>query len=229
MSFIQEPEKYCLDLIVLQRKSSKLFFGVLILISIFATLTYVQTLEQLQARTEASQAQIEATEACQQSINNPECNLENLDNQTEKRPLKMFTVDFSDGSEVQVEAPEDASDAYIMRLAMRMKYPALSRRDEDMAVRLRKELIESLNSSYLNSLKDATPQVQKRSRSYPIEYSFNDELFIINGEKFKARTYCFGMYEGDEVIFIEGSELGVCVSAELLNKRSGDECSVWCD
>jgi hypothetical protein len=35
--------------------------------------------------------------------------------------MKMFTVDFSDGSEVKVEAPEDASDAYIMRLAERQK------------------------------------------------------------------------------------------------------------
>jgi hypothetical protein len=35
--------------------------------------------------------------------------------------MKMFTVDFSDGSEVKVEAPEDASDAYIMRLAERKK------------------------------------------------------------------------------------------------------------
>lgn len=227
MSFIQEPQKYCLDLIVLQRKSSKLFFGVLILISIFATLTYVQTLEQLQARTETSQAQIEATEACQQSINNPECTLENLDNQTEKRPMKMFTVDLSDGSVVQVEAPEDATDAEIIRLAR------IKNRAADIE-RMRNELIESgsslnLNSLNLNSLKYAPRKIQKRSRSYPIEYSFNDELFIINGEKFRAQTYCFGMYEGDEVIFIEGSELGHCVSAELLNISSGDECSVWCE
>jgi len=47
--------------------------------------------------------------------------------------------------------------------------------------------------------------------SYEIEVSHNDELFIINGEKYEARTYCFNMEEGDRVIFIEGSALGeVC-------------------
>jgi len=35
--------------------------------------------------------------------------------------MKMFTVDFPDGSEVKVEAPEDASDAFIIRLAERKK------------------------------------------------------------------------------------------------------------
>ena len=65
--------------------------------------------------------------------------------------------------------------------------------------------------------------------SYEIEVSHNDELFIINSEKFEAKTYCFNMEEGDKVIFLEGSSNGVCVSAELLNLRTKNTCRVWCE
>jgi len=65
--------------------------------------------------------------------------------------------------------------------------------------------------------------------SYEIEASHNDELFIINGEKYEAKTYCFNMEEGDEVIFIEGSPLGVCVSATVVNLRTREKCELWCE
>jgi hypothetical protein len=65
--------------------------------------------------------------------------------------------------------------------------------------------------------------------SYEIEVLHNDELFVINGEKFEAKTYCFNMDEGDQVIFLEGSALGACVSAKLLNLRSREVCEVWCE
>ena len=65
--------------------------------------------------------------------------------------------------------------------------------------------------------------------SYEIEVSHNDELFIINSEKFEAKTYCFNMEGGDKVIFLEGSPNGVCVSAELLNLRTKNTCHVWCE
>ena len=58
--------------------------------------------------------------------------------------------------------------------------------------------------------------------------SNNDELFIINGEKFEAQTYCFNMNVGDKVIFLEGSPLGACASAELLNLHTNNRCRVWC-
>ena len=32
---------------------------------------------------------------------------------------------------------------------------------------------------------------------YYIELSHNDELFIINGERYEAQTYCFDMEEDD--------------------------------
>lgn len=63
---------------------------------------------------------------------------------------------------------------------------------------------------------------------YEIEVSHNDELFIINGEKYEAQTYCFNMEEGDKVIFIEGSAFGACASAEILNLRTKKICKVWC-
>jgi hypothetical protein len=66
-------------------------------------------------------------------------------------------------------------------------------------------------------------------RSYVIEASANDETFVINGEVFKAKTYCFGFEKGDRVMFLSGSAPGVCASATILNMRSGQTCDVWCE
>ncbi len=71
--------------------------------------------------------------------------------------------------------------------------------------------------------------VVRASQEYEIEVSHNDELFIINGERFEAQTYCFDMEEGDRVIFLEGSAWGACASAELLNLRTNERCEVWCE
>jgi hypothetical protein len=65
--------------------------------------------------------------------------------------------------------------------------------------------------------------------SYEIEVAHNDELFIVNGEKFEAQTYCLGWEEGDEVLFLDGSPYGACASATLLNLRTREKCSVWCE
>jgi hypothetical protein len=65
--------------------------------------------------------------------------------------------------------------------------------------------------------------------SYEIQHAHNDEVFIINGEKFVAKTYCLTFDKGDRVIFIEGSPSGACSSAKLLNLRNDDVCDVWCE
>ena len=67
------------------------------------------------------------------------------------------------------------------------------------------------------------------STRYYIEVSHDDELFIINGEKYEAKTYCFNMEAEDPVIFLEGSAYGVCTSAKILNLRSRTICEVWCE
>lgn len=72
-------------------------------------------------------------------------------------------------------------------------------------------------------------QPRGRGNSYEIEVSHNDELFIINGEKFEAKTYCFNMEKGDPVIFLEGSPFGACVSAVIVNLRTREKCEVWCE
>ena len=64
---------------------------------------------------------------------------------------------------------------------------------------------------------------------YEIEVSHNDEIFIINGEKYEAKTYCFNMEEGDRVIFLDGSPYGACASAKILNLRTKKVCEVWCE
>lgn len=65
--------------------------------------------------------------------------------------------------------------------------------------------------------------------TYEVEVSHNDELFIINGEKFEAKTYCFNMNQGDRVIFLKGNPNGICSSAEILNLRTENVCRVWCE
>lgn len=70
---------------------------------------------------------------------------------------------------------------------------------------------------------------QSYRSEYEIETSHNDELFIINGEKYEAKTYCFDMEEGDRVIFLDGSPYGACVTATLLNLRTRNKCEVWCE
>lgn len=65
--------------------------------------------------------------------------------------------------------------------------------------------------------------------SYEIEAAVNDEKFIINGELFEAKTYCLGWEKGERVIFINGSALGVCTSAELYNLNRKKSCRVWCE
>ena len=80
-----------------------------------------------------------------------------------------------------------------------------------------------------NAYAGAAASRRTRSDSYLIEVSHNDELFIINGEKFEAQTYCFNMDEGDEVIFIDGSAFGACASAKILNLRTREICEVWCE
>lgn len=73
------------------------------------------------------------------------------------------------------------------------------------------------------------PRSGRRADVYLIETSNNDELFIINGEKFEAQTYCFNMEEDDEVMFLDGSPFGACASATLLNLRTREKCEVWCE
>ncbi len=66
-------------------------------------------------------------------------------------------------------------------------------------------------------------------RGYLVEAAVNDETFVINGQTFKAKTYCFGLNKGDKVSFLEGSPSGVCVSAKLHNLRNDKICEVWCE
>ena len=79
--------------------------------------------------------------------------------------------------------------------------------------------------------KSKEPSTENKTiqKGYPIEISFNDELFIINGEKYEAKTYCIGWKQGERVIFIEGSAFGACATAKLLNLNRNEVCEVWCE
>ena len=147
------------------KKLSLNFLSLFTALIFFAPVS-AQTLEELQEK-------MTSLKACQQSLENPDCNLAILDT----------------------------------------------------------DILEALIQ--LHALKGITPSspysYEGNKTRYLIEVSHNDELFIINGEKYEAKTYCFNMNEGDSIIFLEGSAFGVCVSAELLNLRTGNECRVWCE
>jgi len=68
-----------------------------------------------------------------------------------------------------------------------------------------------------------------KRQSYVIDAAANDETFVINGNVFKAKTYCFNVEKGDKVIFVDGSALGACSSAKFLDLRNDKVCSVWCE
>ena len=73
------------------------------------------------------------------------------------------------------------------------------------------------------------PQRCSTPSAYPIEAVANDEIFVINGEKFEAQTYCLGWTENESVIFLDGSEYGACASASIFNISRAESCDVWCD
>ena len=69
--------------------------------------------------------------------------------------------------------------------------------------------------------------IQRASMRYQIDKVVEDyETFLIDNEVYKAQTYCFNVYEGDPVKFIEGTP-GICVSAKLL--VNDKVCNVWCE
>ncbi|HYN16187.1 MAG TPA: hypothetical protein VES66_10425 [Terriglobales bacterium] len=89
---------------------------------------------------------------------------------------------------------------------------------------------ESVQVRPINRRGSAVGRLSQSAPSpYVIEASANDETFVINGEVFKAKTYCFNFDKGDKVIFLEGSPLGACASAKLLNLRTEKICDVWCE
>jgi len=64
---------------------------------------------------------------------------------------------------------------------------------------------------------------------YYIEHAYEDEFFIINNNKFEAKTYCLGWSEGEIIKFISGSPFGNCTSALIYNETLDDICEVWCE
>lgn len=66
-------------------------------------------------------------------------------------------------------------------------------------------------------------------REYTVESSVNDDLFVINGHAFKAKTFCTNILEGDKVIFLKGRADGYCDTATFVNVRTGEKCEVLCE
>ncbi|MGL4518667.1 MAG: hypothetical protein ACRCUJ_02910 [Phocaeicola sp.] len=64
---------------------------------------------------------------------------------------------------------------------------------------------------------------------YVVEIEHNDEMFIINGERYEARTYCMSLEEDDSVIFLEGSPYGNCSTATVYDVNSRNTCDLWCE
>ena len=67
------------------------------------------------------------------------------------------------------------------------------------------------------------------AQEYYIQIAHDDDFFLINNEKFSAKTYCFNFNEGDRVIFIEGEPNGICASATFYDFNNRESCEVWCE
>ncbi len=74
-----------------------------------------------------------------------------------------------------------------------------------------------------------SPSSCRSPSTHQIEAAVNDEVFIIKGEKFEAKTYCLGWNIGERVTFMDGSEYGACASASLFNVDNFETCEVWCE
>jgi len=103
----------------------------------------------------------------------------------------------------------------------------------------KKKKVDQLSSQELQEvilvfkrLIDESSAMRTESRlsyeSHEIEVSHKDKIFIINGDKYEAKTSCFDFEKGDKVVFLNGRPLGVCVSTELLNLRNDRVCRIWC-
>ncbi|MCI0559206.1 MAG: hypothetical protein MN733_11985 [Nitrososphaera sp.] len=75
----------------------------------------------------------------------------------------------------------------------------------------------------------ATKNQPRNTNSYMIEAAVNDEVFLINDQKFRAQTYCFNMNEGDQIMFLDGDPNGGCASATLFNLTTRTQCDAWCE
>ena len=141
----------------------------------------------------------------------------------------------------QPDAVYDQSDSYVLKYALHAYFKGMTyhylQMDKDTQTltgwsenmgeyRASQQRIytaaAAINQSY-------TPTTASTSRKYEVESSVNDEVFVIEGEVFKAKVYCFNVNEGDKVIFIEGKPGGTCVSAEFINLRTSSSCRVWCE
>lgn len=107
-------------------------------------------------------------------------------------------------------------------------------------IQFRQSGLQKLNSEELNNLNlwlgavlsavmRTDSSSQTNSGEAEISTAVNDETFVIDKAVFKAKTYCFGVNEGDRVRFIEGSASGACASAKFLVLSTGNICEVWCE
>ena len=127
----------------------------------------------------------------------------------------------------------EGTDGRYYEEAVKLWVEVKDRADEDETRISRAISSDAENQSprVTDTLRSSVPRSSGSSSAlrYYIEVASNDQLFIINGQQYEAKTYCFNMQEGDPVIFLEGSAYGACASAEILNLRSNDRCGLWCE
>lgn len=91
------------------------------------------------------------------------------------------------------------------------------------------EKATELTSDSTNVLTSKTTKKSGGKASFYIEHSYDDVFFIINDEKFEAKTFCNFWNEGDKVIFIDGNAFGACATAKIYNQNRKEVCEVWCN
>ena len=86
-----------------------------------------------------------------------------------------------------------------------------------------------LLSGCTSASSDVAQTGEKKFDTYIVEKNTMDYKFIINGQLFKAKTYCLGMKQGDRVIFLEGSPDGDCRTAKIKDLETGVVCFFTCE
>ena len=135
-------------------------------------------------------------------------------------------------SKLELQQTREAERRENLKVCLSGSYPTLCSysllTDSERVQVKQAEAIAAERAKQLQKSRPTAPS-RRSADGYLIEVVYDDELLIINGEKYEAQTYCLGWEEGEEVLFIEGSPYGACASAKLYNLNRRESCDVWCE
>lgn len=99
--------------------------------------------------------------------------------------------------------------------------------------KLSKEELAVLDAWFAEQLSKKAAPTTRSARSSPNAYTIevvsdNYETLVIDGSVFEAFMGCYGFMAGDEVIFVDGRRPYGCLTANIINLRTGKTCKADC-